>query len=166
VLPKAGPAESASRSVPAVEESSADMLPREAPESPTSSRGLVRSNSPTPGSPEENGSMDQAVQRSLVRPRIRLQNNIRKPNQFADDFVCLLTTVSEPRCFDEAVQEKEWRQAMDVEFQALGRNKTWHLVPREEARNIIDSKWVYKVKKTADGNIDQYKARLVVKGFK
>jgi hypothetical protein len=46
------------------------------------------------------------------------------------------------------------------------RNKTWRLVPPQANKNLIDCKWVYKVKHKADGSIDRYKARLVVKGFK
>jgi histone deacetylase 1/2 len=55
---------------------------------------------------------------------------------------------------------------MDNEYMALLKNKTWHLVPYPKGKNIIDCKWVYKVKKKADGTIDRYKARLVAKGFK
>jgi hypothetical protein len=55
---------------------------------------------------------------------------------------------------------------MDTEYGALIKNNTWHLVPRDDIKNIIDSKWVYKIKRKSDGTIDRYKARLVVKGFK
>ena len=55
---------------------------------------------------------------------------------------------------------------MDVEFDALIRNKTWHLVPPQKGKNVIDCKWVYKIKRRLDGKIDRYKARLVAKGFK
>jgi hypothetical protein len=48
----------------------------------------------------------------------------------------------EPRDFQEAVAQHEWKKAMDVEYQALERNKTLHLVPRKEAKNVIDAKWV------------------------
>jgi hypothetical protein len=46
------------------------------------------------------------------------------------------------------------------------RNKTWALVPPQRGRNLIESKWVFKVKHKANGSVDRYKARLVAKGFK
>ena len=55
---------------------------------------------------------------------------------------------------------------MDEEYSALMKNNTWHLVPAQKGANIIDCKWVYKIKRKADGEIDRYKARLVAKGFK
>jgi hypothetical protein len=55
---------------------------------------------------------------------------------------------------------------MDSEFDALLKNETWHLVPPRAWANVIDCKWVYKIKRKMDGSIDRYKARLVAKGFK
>jgi hypothetical protein len=55
---------------------------------------------------------------------------------------------------------------MDDEYNALMKNKTWHLVPPQHGRNIIDCKCVYKVKRKVDGSLDRYKARLMAKGFK
>ena len=45
-------------------------------------------------------------------------------------------------------------------------NKSWHLVPPVRGSNVIDCKWVYKIKRKSNGTIDRYKARLVAKGFK
>jgi hypothetical protein len=74
--------------------------------------------------------------------------------------------LSEPCTIAEALGNSNWKKAMDVEYMALMKNKTWHLVPPERGRNVIDCKWVYKIKRKADGSIDRYKARLVAKGFK
>jgi hypothetical protein len=55
---------------------------------------------------------------------------------------------------------------MDDEFGALQKNRTWHLVLAKSGANVIDCKWVYKIKRKSDGTMDRYKARLVTKGFK
>jgi histone deacetylase 1/2 len=55
---------------------------------------------------------------------------------------------------------------MEQELQALQSTGTWQLVPPRPGINVIDSKWVFKVKSHADGSIERYKARLVAKGFK
>jgi hypothetical protein len=66
----------------------------------------------------------------------------------------------------EALADKNWRPAMNAEFDALVKNNTWHLVPQKGVKNVIDCKWVYKIKTKADNTLDRYKARLVAKGFK
>jgi hypothetical protein len=55
---------------------------------------------------------------------------------------------------------------MNNEIDALMKNKTWHLVPPQSGRNVIDCKWIFKIKRKVDCSLDRYKARLVAKGFK
>ncbi|KAK1653765.1 hypothetical protein QYE76_071570 [Lolium multiflorum] len=69
-------------------------------------------------------------------------------------------------CVAYSYRDTRWKTAMDEEYLALMKNATWHLVPATHGQNIIDCKWVYKIKRKADGTIDRYKARLVAKGFK
>ncbi|MCO5582751.1 hypothetical protein L7F22_036650 [Adiantum nelumboides] len=70
-----------------------------------------------------------------------------------------------PICFDEAIGNMKWEQAMDEEIAALDVNETWKLVPLPEGKKSIGCKWVYKVKHNADGSISRYKARLVARGY-
>jgi len=78
----------------------------------------------------------------------------------------MLTSSGEPYDLTEALQNKNWKEAMLSEYDALMKNKTWHLVPPQKGRNVIGCKWVYKIKRKSDGSLDRYKARLVAKGFK
>ena len=54
---------------------------------------------------------------------------------------------------------------MDKEFSAQLQNGTWSLVAPPAGANIVGCRWIYKIKKNADGTIERYKARLVAKGF-
>lgn len=47
----------------------------------------------------------------------------------------------------------------------IKKNGTWELVSRFKNRKIIGVKWVYRRKFNADGSVNKYKARLVVKGY-
>jgi hypothetical protein len=98
----------------------------------------------------------------------RLQNNFVKPKRLFPGMVryAHFCSTGEPESLPKAMNDSQWKQAMDEEFTALMANKTWHLVPAAQATNIINCKWVYKVKRKADGTIDRYKACLVAKGFK
>lgn len=54
---------------------------------------------------------------------------------------------------------------MQDEFRALQVNQTWTLVPRPRGANVITGKWVFRHKFRADGTLERYKARWVVRGF-
>jgi len=75
---------------------------------------------------------------------------------------------AEPQTYEEAVSGVDaelWRQAMDEEMKSLHENDTWDLSDLPAHAKAIPVKWVYKVKRDAAGNIERYKARLVVKGY-
>jgi hypothetical protein len=43
--------------------------------------------------------------------------------------------------------------------------KTWKMVPRPAGLKLLDSKWVFKLKRNLEGSIARYKAWLVARGF-
>lgn len=100
--------------------------------------------------------------------RTRLQEGIRQPKQYTDGTVRygMFSSTGESGNLSEALNDSNWRRAMEEKYNALIENKTWHLVPPSKNKNLIDCKWVYRIKRRADGTIDRYKARLVAKGFK
>jgi hypothetical protein len=101
------------------------------------------------------------------RHQTRLQSGIIKPKKLYDGMIRygMFSTTGEPNSVDEAISDPKWRDAMEVEFQALAKNKTWHLVPRKTGQNIIDCKWVFKIKRKADGSIDRYKSSISCQGI-
>ena len=52
-----------------------------------------------------------------------------------------------------------------AELTTLHKAGTWELVEPPPGANIVRSKWVFKAKKDADGNIAHKKARLIAQGF-
>ena len=82
----------------------------------------------------------------------------------------LTSELEEPKSFKKAMNNEhsvQWKNAMDEEFGSLQTNNTWELVPRSSItnRNIVGCRWVYKIKRGADGSIDRFKARLVAQGY-
>jgi hypothetical protein len=78
------------------------------------------------------------------------------------------TDASKPKLFWEAMQRLDanlWYKAAVKEMQAHIENGTWELVKLPPRRKAIGSKWVFKVKRNADGSIKRYKACLVAQGF-
>jgi hypothetical protein len=99
--------------------------------------------------------------------RTRLQQGIRQSKKYTDGTIRygMFSAAGEPSSLSEALGDSKWHQAMKEEYNALLENQTWRLFRPSSSKNLIDYKWVYRVKKRADGTIDRYKARLVSKGF-
>ena len=99
-------------------------------------------------------------------PVIRSRREIRQPVRY-DDYV--MTAVhSEPVTFSEAVNCEhwhDWQEAMKDELKSLSDNNVWDLVDCPAGRNVVENKWVYRLKIHPDGKVDKFKARLVAKGY-
>ncbi|KAF5447766.1 hypothetical protein F2P56_033290 [Juglans regia] len=109
-------------------------------------------------------SMVTRSKNGIQRPKRPLDGSIRYPLPRAL-LAAAKALQNEPTCYTEASKHSEWRTAMDAEFDALLRNGTWTLVPPTSNINVIGCKWVYCIKRRADGTVECYKARLVAKGF-
>ncbi len=58
-----------------------------------------------------------------------------------------------------------WENTIAKELTTLKTAGTWRLEEAPPRANVIGSKWVFKAKKDAAGNIARYKAHLVAQGF-
>jgi hypothetical protein len=75
---------------------------------------------------------------------------------------------TEPQTYEEPLAGPDaelWRRAMDEEFASLLENGTWELEKLPDGFKALPMKWVYKITRDANGNIERYKARLVAKGY-
>lgn len=104
---------------------------------------------------------------NTVRNRLRSGNNLFCEINNACESAFMAIN-NEPANYNDAVnceQKEKWLNAMTDEFNSLMQNNTWTLVEKPVDASVIDNKWVYKIKYKSNGDIDRYKARLVVRGF-
>jgi hypothetical protein len=74
----------------------------------------------------------------------------------------------EPRSLAEARRRPDWElweKGIIEELALLKEAGTWELTTPPENANIVGSKWVFRAKKDAAGNVVRYKARLIAQGF-
>jgi len=64
-----------------------------------------------------------------------------------------------------STDKEKWSDAMEKEMESLHGNDVWDLVELPKDRKAVGSKWVFKLKVSADGSVERHKARLVAQGF-
>jgi hypothetical protein len=91
---------------------------------------------------------------------------VKRPNPFSSYMALMCDLLEEePTCFEEAIQRKEWADSMTEEYQSIIKNEVWEIVPRLKSKDVVSSKWLFKIKHVADGSIEKYKERFVTCGF-
>ena len=88
----------------------------------------------------------------------RAKASIFKPKAFMTTHNSL-----EPSSVDEVLSDPKWKAAMQLEYGALIRNKTWNLVPMDPNYKLVGCKWVFRTKYNIDGSISKYKVLSVRK---
>lgn len=92
------------------------------------------------------------------RPSTRSLSRLLNPFNFSNFAFCSIADAL------ESSESNDWKQAMKEEIDAHISNHTWDIVDLPPNRVPIKSKWIFKKKTDAQGNVVRYKARLVVKG--
>jgi hypothetical protein len=54
---------------------------------------------------------------------------------------------------------------MVEEYTSIMKNDVCDIVLRLEGKSVVSSKWLYKIKHVANGSIEKFKVRFVVRGF-
>ncbi|KAD7477702.1 hypothetical protein E3N88_00838 [Mikania micrantha] len=101
-----------------------------------------------------------------VEPRRSKRQRIEK--SFGPDFLTYMVE-GEPQTYRDAVTSSEgpqWKEAIKNEIDLILQNHTWELVDLPPWCKPLGYRWIFKRKMKANGSIDKYKARLVIKGFR
>jgi len=76
--------------------------------------------------------------------------------------------IDDPKSYkaaNESPLAEKWDTAMKEELDAIGQHQVFgDFVELPEGRNVLPSRWVYKIKRDGAGNVQRYKARLVCGG--
>ena len=97
----------------------------------------------------------------------RRSKRTRTSKNFGLDFLMYLLE-DEPQSFKESMSSPEapyWKEAINNEVKSILQNHMWELVDLPPGSKPLGYKWIFKKKMKADGSIDKYKARLVIKGY-
>ena len=113
---------------------------------------------------------EQAPADTGHKMQTRSRDGIFKPNpKYTDnDYeysgLCLLAA-EEPASVEEALEDPEWKKAMQEELDAIVDNNTWEPTSLPAGHKAIGLKWVYKVKKDPAGNVVKHKANPDIPTF-
>ena len=106
------------------------------------------------------------VDEQIGPPARRYPTCLRTPSVRLRDFWSLYSELlDEPLSYATAVQQEEWRKAIQNEVDSIIKNKTWTVTDRPTGYKPITAKWLFKIKRHSNGLINKLKARIVARGF-
>ena len=99
--------------------------------------------------------------------RYGLEEQINIAEEVIASALCAAET-DEPKTMNQARKRpdaKKWMEAAQDEIDSLLEHDTCSLTKPPLGRNIIGSKWVFKIKHDENGEAERYKCRLVAQGY-
>lgn len=87
---------------------------------------------------------DANVQPTLRRIRTATNNAYQQVNYALMAFV--MEAELEPQKFGDGKGHSAWQKAMESEIRSIEKNATWDLVDKPIGKNIVGTKWIYKIK--------------------
>jgi hypothetical protein len=96
---------------------------------------------------------------------VRHSHCLRRPPDCYSPSAFIVTALSEPTSYRDAILHPEWQHTMAQEIAALERTDTWDLMLCPLRVHLITYKWAYKVKTRSDGSLERYKTPLVARSF-
>ncbi|KAJ0926043.1 putative RNA-directed DNA polymerase [Helianthus annuus] len=177
--------EKENNNTPGIEEDAASPLPDQEHVDPTtsdaaethlaaglgmSSNNDASNNSGTSDNLGSNETETQAETSTRVRKNPAWMQDYHSGEGLSDEDIegvgfAMYSISDDPTTYEDACKEERRVTAMESEIKAIEQNNTWDLVEAPVGVKPIGVKWVYKTKLNADGKVDKYKARLVVKGY-
>jgi hypothetical protein len=87
---------------------------------------------------------------------------------FKDAYALAAGDQDSPATLESALQRPDamlWQDAANEEMRSLREMGVYELVEKPQGVNLLKSKWVLKIKRDQNKNIERHMARLVAKGF-
>lgn len=175
--------------VAVLELSTDEPEPATTPSSPPASLGGEQEHGNEAASEQENEALDTQVP-DLGQQQLRQSNRLTRKSAALlrseqshytttalplKSFYALTAAVDTsevitPNTYAEAMATPEaahWQAACESEISSLVEHETWKLVkmPTTGNANLVKGRWVFKVKRNKNGQLDRYKARWVARGF-
>lgn len=151
-----------------------DLEPADSTPPPSDDSGPESDSSSDDGSDVEDGSVIADVGANEVPEVRRYPTRVRKQPDALKDFHLYLANsdfvseLDDPISLSDALSRNDrdkWKEALNQEYDSCMDNQAWSLVDRPTNRKVLKSKWVFKLKRHADGKIEKHKARLVATGY-
>ncbi|GJV57242.1 ribonuclease H-like domain-containing protein [Tanacetum coccineum] len=88
-------------------------------------------------------SLNDFIVEEKVKYRVERVMNYANLNHDNYCFISALNKSVEPTCYEKAILDRNWMDAMNAEIEALNENHTWEITDLQPNRKAIGNKWIY-----------------------